>query len=104
MPRGKKAIDLTGQRFGRLVARERAADLIYSGRPFTAWRCDCDCGASSIATASGLARGLTKSCGCLRRETGKFKTLDITGQRLRSIDRRQARRVEERQGALVVRL
>jgi hypothetical protein len=81
MPRGKKAIDLTGQRFGRLVVRERAPDLIYSGRPFTAWRCDCDCGTSSIATASGLARGLTKSCGCLRRETGKFKTLDITGQR-----------------------
>jgi hypothetical protein len=81
MPRGKKAIDLTGQRFGRLVVRERAPDLIYSGRPFTAWRCDCDCGTSSIATASGLTRGLTKSCGCLRRETAKFKTLDITGQR-----------------------
>jgi hypothetical protein len=78
MPR---MLDITGRRFGRLVARERAADLIYSGRPFTAWRCDCDCGASSVATASGLTRGLTKSCGCLRRETGKFKTLNITGQR-----------------------
>ena len=78
MPR---MVDITGQRFGRLVARERAADLIYSGRPFTAWRCDCDCGASSVATASGLTRGLTKSCGCLRRETGKFKTVDITGRR-----------------------
>jgi hypothetical protein len=81
VPRGKKAVDLTGQRFVRLVARERAADRIYSGRPFTAWRCDCDCGGSSVATVSGLTRGLTKSCGCLRSESGKFKTLDITGQR-----------------------
>jgi hypothetical protein len=96
MPRGKKAVDLTGQRFGRLVARERAADCIYSGRPFTAWRCDCDCGASSVATASGLTRGLTKSCGCLRRETGKFKAVDLTGERFGRLT--VVRRVGSRHG------
>ena len=91
-----KAVDITGQRFGRLIARERAADLIYSGRPFTAWRCDCDCGASSVATASGLMRGLTKSCGCLRRETGKFKAVDLTGERFGRLT--VVRRVGSRHG------
>jgi hypothetical protein len=28
-----------------------------------------------------MTRGLTKSCGCLRRETGKFKAVDLTGER-----------------------
>ena len=91
-----KAVDITGQRFGRLIARERAADLIYSGRPFTAWRCDCDCGASSVATASGLTRGLSKSCGCLRRETGKFKAVDLTGERFGRLT--VVRRVGSRHG------
>jgi len=91
-----KAVDITGQRFGRLITRERAADLIYSGRPFTAWRCDCDCGASSVATASGLIRGLTKSCGCLRRETGKFKAVDLTGERFGRLT--VVRRVGSRHG------
>lgn len=96
MPRGKKAIDLTGQRFGRLVARERAADIVYSGRPFTAWRCECECGSSSVATASGLTRGLTKSCGCLRRDTGKFKIVDLAGQRFGRLT--VAKRVGSRNG------
>lgn len=89
-----KAVDITGQRFGRLIARERAADVIYSGRPFTAWRCDC--GASSVATASRLTRGLTKSCGCLRRETGKFKAVDLTGERFGRLT--VVRRVGSRHG------
>lgn len=76
-----KAINITGQRFGRLVALERADDLVYSGKNFSAWRCQCDCGEIAVATTQNLRRGLNKSCGCLRRESGKFRVADITGQR-----------------------
>jgi hypothetical protein len=57
-------LDLTGQRFGRLVVRElvgRAPDRE------TLWRCDCDCGGSTVSRGSNIRQGQTQSCGCLRR-------------------------------------
>ena len=67
--------DLTGQRFGMLTVIERAENK--SGR--TAWKCKCDCGNISIALASNLVRGFTKSCGCnvykdKNKRHGKAKT------------------------------
>lgn len=47
--------DLTGGRFGSLVAVERLED----GR----WKCDCDCGANTIARVGDLNRGSKVSCG-----------------------------------------
>jgi hypothetical protein len=35
-----KALDLTGQRFGKLVARRKAPSR--SGKTY--WLCECDCG------------------------------------------------------------
>lgn len=60
-----KIIDLTGQRFGRLVALE------YMGRKNdrTLWRCKCDCGNESITGYSNLINRITRSCGCLNDET-----------------------------------
>ena len=58
-----KLINLIGQRFGMLTVIKRASpDKTRSVR----WYCQCDCGSSSIARASDLRRGQTKSCGCLR--------------------------------------
>ncbi len=54
-------IDLTGQRFGRLVVRRLAGRI--PGRR-TLWRCECDCGANIIVPTSVLRRGGTASCGC----------------------------------------
>lgn len=56
-------IDLTGQRFGRLVVIERAGDYL----PVT-WRCRCDCGATCVGQGLLLRDGRKRSCGCLRRE------------------------------------
>ena len=63
-----KRIDLTGQRFGRLVvvSRERNAQCGNSR-----WLCDCDCGGKTIVQGSSLRAGSTKSWGCL--ETGGYK-------------------------------
>ena len=60
-----KKIDLTGQRFGRLVAISRAPSI--KGR--SAYTCCCDCGTVKIIPAAYLRHGGTSSCGCLRRET-----------------------------------
>lgn len=61
-----KATDLTGQRFGRLIAIEPAGRA--SDRQLK-WRCKCDCGNEKIIIGASLKAGLTKSCGCLNKET-----------------------------------
>lgn len=59
--------DITGQRFGRLVA--------VSYEPGK-WLCRCDCGKTTLATGGNLRSGNTTSCGCLRDEnlsTGRLR-------------------------------
>lgn len=56
------AIDLTGQRFGMLVALTCAG----SSRNGTLWRCRCDCGNERDVLVSNLRKGNSKSCGCAR--------------------------------------
>ncbi len=64
-----KVIDLTGQRFGRLVVIERAEN---GKRGKARWLCQCDCGNTCIVDGNHLRSGKTKSCGCVSREaTGK---------------------------------
>ena len=68
--------DLTGQRFGRLVAVERQA---VAGKP-TRWLCECDCGGQTLPTSSQLLGGRCRSCGCLKAETNKAR-LETHGKR-----------------------
>lgn len=65
-----KFIDLTGQRFGRLTVVKRVANTKQNTAQ---WLCLCDCGSKSIVPSSSLVRGLTKSCGCLKKETNRQK-------------------------------
>ena len=57
-------LDLTGQRFGRLVVAEIRVPRVG---PHTQWNCDCDCGRKTAATTGHLRSGHTQSCGCLQR-------------------------------------
>lgn len=67
---GASATDLTGQRFGRLIALERVkADKTYADGVGAVWRCRCDCGIELTVLARNLTSGVTRSCGCLHRET-----------------------------------
>jgi len=60
-----KAITVeNGTRFGRLVVNEEVAPK-KSHRRF---RCVCDCGNVVVVHLSALRSGLSRSCGCLRRE------------------------------------
>jgi len=56
--------DLTGQRFGRLVAVRW--DRTDNWRTF--WLCRCDCGMEVSVNSASLTCGRTKSCGCLNNE------------------------------------
>ena len=63
LPTHYRFVNITGQRFSRLVVVE------YRGigkRGNAMWLCRCDCGTETIVNGSLLRLGNTKSCGCLR--------------------------------------
>lgn len=74
-------IDITGQRFGRLVAiklipkEERTWPNKERG-----WLCQCDCGNTCIVRQRNLLGArMTKSCGCLRKIDAFLATSIING-------------------------
>lgn len=58
--------DISGMRFGRLIALEPIGTAPH-GKPLD-WLCKCDCGHITVINGSRLRNGSTKSCGCLQRE------------------------------------
>lgn len=61
-----KFIDLTGQRFGRLVVVALSGQDKHGG---TKWLCKCDCGSETVVLGGNLRRNHTTSCGCVHKET-----------------------------------
>lgn len=64
-----KRLDLTNQRFGKLVAIR--FHRMVNGR--AEWECNCDCGNTHYVKAGELTRGKTQSCGCLRKQLAAKK-------------------------------
>lgn len=77
------AIDI-GARYERLVVQR-----VFTDGGYTRCECLCDCGQTVTAKAVQLARGLSKSCGCYRKDhiaavgRNNFKR-DATGARIPS--------------------
>lgn len=65
-------IDLTGQRFGRLVALRDVGRGGSTGR-LVLWRCRCDCGSIIVTNSNYLRTKHIKSCGCLFLEGNNLK-------------------------------
>jgi len=69
---GKNRLDLSNQRFGRLIAvRSRSIFKPYYGRFgqwISFWLCRCDCGRAKLIRAGNLVSGNTISCGCFKSE------------------------------------
>lgn len=63
----KKFIDLTGQKFNKLlvIGLEK-----YIKKGKSTWLCKCDCGNKIITQGGNLKNNNTKSCGCLKKENG----------------------------------
>lgn len=82
-----KRYELSGQRFGRLVAikyipselRKKSDGTRREGK----WLCACDCGMTTMVCAGDLVNGRTKSCGCLHRESTTERNLTHGGTHTR---------------------
>lgn len=69
-------IDITNQKFGKLLVLKREADV------GTKWICQCDCGNIKTIEGYNLRSGLTQSCGCINYSIGEQnikKILDDNG-------------------------
>lgn len=63
---GRRFIDRTGQKFGRLKV------ISFAGKKTggqSLWNVRCDCGNVKVVSANGMVEGHTRSCGCLAMET-----------------------------------
>lgn len=58
--------DITGERFGRLVALYPVSKRDNSRAMF--WHCRCDCGIEKDINGRSLRRGLVVSCGCYHKD------------------------------------
>ena len=68
-------IDLSGQRFGRLIVLHRVEDKIGNGgRRKVQYLCKCDCGQTKIIIGESLRSGRTISCGCYASESIKKRS------------------------------
>lgn len=83
-----KTVDLTGKRFGRLtVIAQAPSRKTESGRSIVVWECMCDCGNTTFVDSRHFHGRITKSCGCLKRETAGNQSIThgLSGSRLSRI-------------------
>lgn len=73
-----KILDLTGQRFGRLVVIRDSGERTNSSDVI--WECKCECGEISFVRLWDLKAGRAKSCGCLFKELSS-KRMKTKGHR-----------------------
>ena len=80
-----RRIDISGQRFGRLIALDFVPGNGTDRRG--KWICLCDCGNFCRETDSNLAGGRTVSCGCKKKlQAGRMnRTHGLSNSRLYSI-------------------
>lgn len=67
---GRLLIDLTGQRFGRLIVQH----LFKRKGGMAQWCCLCDCHTGTLVWGKKLRSGLTRSCQCFRRDAGRINS------------------------------
>lgn len=83
----ENVMDLTGQRFGKLLVLARDDGNKHGGNHY--WICECDCGnRKSIRGTSLVRENGTRSCGCDQR-----KVASKTGTR--TVAKNSARQIEE---------
>jgi hypothetical protein len=77
-------IDMTGQRFGRLLVISRAEN---TPKGKARWNCVCDCGKSVVVEGANLRSGASKSCGCISLEKMVKRSTKHGSANRKSVDR-----------------
>jgi hypothetical protein len=84
-------IDITGKRFGKLIALRESTERGDDGAIY--WNFKCDCGKEKVASGVLVRGGHTQSCGCLRSEvriqhgqTGSLTYKVWTHMKIRCLD------------------
>lgn len=77
--KGINSINLTNKKFGRLTVIESTNEKRGSS---IIWKCKCDCGTICYKPSIDLRRGITKSCGCLQKESRQGAKTDLKGQKI----------------------
>jgi hypothetical protein len=77
-----KFIDLTGQKFNKLLVIEKIGKSRHGD---TLWSCKCDCGNEKVITSQNLRSGNSGSCGCdhkkqLSERCKKYNQYDLLGE------------------------
>ena len=67
-----KAIDLVGDRYGRLEVISPAG---HAKNGMKLWLCLCDCGNSKTFRHGDIRSGKTRSCGCLQKELTRNRSI-----------------------------
>lgn len=70
-----KMLDLSGQRFGKLVAIEPNGKTKANK---VLWRCQCDCGNETLSVSSNLTSLRSTSCGCVGRKKASERMARIS--------------------------
>ena len=93
----KNCKDITGQRFGRLIAKQ-PTNQRQNGH--IVWLCTCDCGNMRYVNGNNLCSGNTQSCGCIQEEInrngGINKKHGMTGTSIYKIWHDMTQRCENR--------
>lgn len=83
----KKAEEMIGKRFGRLVVEsyELKARKSNPNKREIYYTCKCDCGGSTVTVRRNLESGISQSCGCLSKEAMQSYInsikIDLTGKK-----------------------
>ena len=84
---GRPKIDLTGQKFGRLLVIEPDASKPTGAGKAIYWKCKCDCGNICSVRYDKLVNGDVRSCGCYSQEAKTARFLDdLTGKRFGKLE------------------
>lgn len=76
----KRVLPYIGKRFGRLTVLEKTNEKIRHGSTWSPlWKCQCDCGNTTLVRLDSITSGNIQSCGCQENEGKTEKMREAAG-------------------------
>lgn len=87
LPKDHLVTDISGRRFGRLVAVERQGSTKHGT---SMWLCRCDCGSEKVISRNHLVTGNAASCGCAAKDGSVVRSAEKRAKSLAYVNHRIA--------------